>query len=143
MTISERPIANPAREAIRNIKLMTGTMRGLMALADQLGEVNDLDAMIAERSSNVAKLLAQKLELEARVAQLDSEITNRLSEAKAEADVQHDLAADTRAAADAALAEAKARLAAATTQAATIVENAKAAAREAVANEISAIKARL
>jgi F0F1-type ATP synthase membrane subunit b/b' len=143
MTINERPVANPVRQAIRDIKLMTSTYRGLAALSDALQEVQDLDSMIAERKANVEKLLAQKSELEARVAQLDSEVKVRLSDAEAKAHQMVEAAADVKARAHSLHVEADARLAAATADAARIIADARINAKQAVSDEIAAIKARL
>lgn len=143
MTINERPVANPEREAIRNIKLMTGTMRGLMALADQLGEAQDLRATIDEKSAAVAKLLSRELELKSRIAALDGELQGRLDIAQAKANQIASDAADLKASAHSLHVEADARLAAATADAAKIIADARTNAKAAVADEIAQIKARL
>ena len=69
---AKRPPANPASQAIKDIKAFTASMRGLMALEDELGDIADLErakatrqaaleqveTLIAERTNTVAALNA-------------------------------------------------------------------------------------
>ena len=139
----DRKVLNVERKAIADIKHLASVTRGLSALADELGEANDLSALFAERKAGVDALAGQERDLTSRIASLAGELQARLDDADAQAkkivataETELAAAAYSREQADRTLADAR-------SEAKQIIEDAKARARDAVATEVDAIKRKL
>jgi vacuolar-type H+-ATPase subunit H len=143
MSNLDRPVLNVERVAVQNIKSLASTMRGLLALADTLGDANDLATLFAERKAAVDLLLGQERELKSRVASLDAEVSTTLSDAQGQARLILEGAEAARGESKRLHDEAGRVVREAREQAAQIVEAAKASARDAVVAEVEAIKRKL
>ncbi len=60
-------VNNASRKAIANIKWLSSTMRGLTALADELGEVGDLQVVLNQKQVEIEGLRAQHKDVSAQI----------------------------------------------------------------------------
>lgn len=97
---AKRPPSNPASQAIKDIKAFTATMRGLMALEDELGDIADLErakatrqaaleqveTLIAERTNTVASLNASIDAAKATAAEIVAKASDEASDIAAQSE---------------------------------------------------------
>ena len=141
--IVERPVKDSERLAVQNILYLASTMRGLIALADTLGEASDLSGLIETRKASLADIQTQVDAASARLQSIGAEIDQKLATAQTRADEITNSAQQLHADAEQVKDRADAVLADAKTEAARIVADARENARAAVVAEVDAIKRKL
>ncbi len=62
-------VTNASRKAIANIKWLSSTMKGLTALADELGEIGDLQTVLNQKQVEIESLRSQHKQVTDRIVQ--------------------------------------------------------------------------
>ena len=145
MTIVFKPTARSsiAKAAIRDIRNLAGMMRGLLTLAEELGDVEDLQTLQREEEERLAALKAEAGKLSEEFAGKTSEMERAIRNAgDVLRQVTHDVEAQ-QAVLAARQDEAGRVVEVARREAAAIIASAQEQGRAAVAAEIEKIKAKL
>lgn len=134
---------NVERQAVKDIKFLASTMRGLIELADLLGDAADLSKLRANLQVEIEDLTKHRDKLQGETGDLQA----------AHATVRDEMESNRRASlersqailddAQRKLAQAEKSVSNAKAEAERIIQDAKAEGRAVVAREIEAIKARL
>jgi peptidoglycan hydrolase CwlO-like protein len=134
---------NVSTAAIQNVKALALQMRGLLALAEALGDHVDLESRARELQRSVDALAAREAQLSAVLAEADERAAQTIREASQRAADQDAETERIRAAAASDRAKAARELADARTEAKRIIAEAATSARTAVAAEVAAITRKL